>query len=208
MTKLIGRNTTVPTQQTQIFSTATDNQPAVSVHVLQGEREMAKDNRTLGRFDLVGIPPAPRGVPQIEVSFDIDANGIVQVSAKDLGTGRSQEIAIKSASGLNESEINSMIEDAAKFAEEDKTKREYSECLNEAEILLYSTEQTIKDFADKFSDSDLAEIQLAMEELREAKDTGDRDTESLKVATGHLQAIMHKFAELMYSAPDSTDSIT
>jgi molecular chaperone DnaK len=205
MTKLITRNTTVPTQRTQIFSTATDNQPAVSVHVLQGEREMAKDNRTLGRFDLVGIPPAPRGVPQIEVSFDIDANGIVQVSAKDLGTGRSQEIEIRTASGLKESEIKRMIDDAAKFAEEDKTKRQYSECLNEAEILLYSTEQTIKDFSDKFSDSDLAEIQLAMEELREAKDSGERDTEALKVATGHLQAIMHKFAELMYSAPDSSD---
>jgi len=208
MTKLIGRNTTVPTHQMQIFSTATDNQPAVSVHVLQGEREMAKDNRTLGRFDLVGIPPAPRGVPQIEVSFEIDANGIVHVSAKDLGTGRSQEIEIRTASGINEAEINRMVNDAEKFAEEDKTKREYSECLNEAEILLYSTEQTIKDFADKFSDSDLAEIQLAMEELRDAKDGHDRDIEVLKIATGHLQAIMHKFAELMYSAPDSTDSIT
>jgi molecular chaperone DnaK len=208
MTRLIARNTTVPTQQTQIFSTATDNQPAVSVHVLQGEREMAKDNRTLGRFDLVGIPPAPRGVPQIEVKFDIDSNGIVHVSAKDLGTGRSQEIEIRTASGLNETEINRMVADAEKFAEEDKVKREYSECLNEAEILLYSTEQTIKDFADKFSESDLAEIQLSMEELREAKERPDRDIESLKVATGHLQAIMHKFAELMYSAPDSSDSIT
>ena len=204
LTRLIGRNTTVPTQQTQIFSTASDNQPAVSVHVLQGEREMAKDNRTLGRFDLVGIPPAPRGVPQIEVCFDIDANGIVHVSAKDLGTGRSQEIAIKTASGLNEAEIKRMIDEAETFAEEDKTKRDYSECLNEAEILLYSTEQTIKDFSDKFSDSDLTEIQLAMEELREAKDSGERDTEALKIATGSLQAIMHKFAELMYSAPDSS----
>ena len=155
MTRLIGRNTTMPTQQTQIFSTATDNQPAVSVHVLQGEREMSKDNRTLGRFDLVGIPPAPRGVPQIEVCFDIDANGIVHVSAKDLGTGRSQEIAIKTASGLNEAEIKRMIDEAETFAEEDKKKRDYSECLNEAEILLYSTEQTIKDFSDKFSESDL-----------------------------------------------------
>jgi molecular chaperone DnaK len=206
MTKLLTRNTTIPTQQTQIFSTATDNQPAVSVHVLQGEREMAKDNRTLGRFDLVGIPPAPRGVPQIEVSFDIDANGIVHVSAKDLGTGRQQEIAIKTASGLNEAEINRMIDEAEHFAAEDRVKRDYSECLNEAEILLYSTEQTIKDFSDKFSDTDLAEIQSAMEELREAKEEGARDIEPLKVATGRLQAIMHKFAELMYSAPDSTDT--
>lgn len=208
MTKLLPRNTTIPTQKTQIFSTATDNQPAVSVHVLQGEREMAKDNRTLGRFDLVGIPPAPRGVPQIEVTFDIDANGIVNVSAKDLGTGRQQEISVKSSSGLNESEIKRMVDEAEKFAEEDRVKREYSECLNEAEILLYSTEQTIKDFADKFTDSDLDEIHAAMEELREAKDTDSRDTETLKIATGRLQAIMHKFAELMYSAPESGDPLT
>jgi molecular chaperone DnaK len=205
MTRLIPRNSTIPTQQTQIFSTATDNQPAVSVHVLQGEREMAKDNRTLGRFDLVGIPPAPRGVPQIEVSFDIDANGIVNVSAKDMGTGRTQEIQVKSASGVSEAEIKRMIEEAEKFADEDKTKRQYSEALNEAEILLYSTEQTIKDFADKFSEDDLAEIQLAMAELREARDDDSRDTEMLKQATGQLQAVMHKFAELMYSAPDSWD---
>jgi molecular chaperone DnaK len=207
MTKLLTRNTTIPTQKTQIFSTATDNQPAVSVHVLQGEREMAKDNRTLGRFDLVGIPPAPRGVPQIEVTFDIDANGIVNVSAKDLGTGRRQDISVKSASGLSENEINRMVEEAEKFAEEDQVKREYSECLNEAEILLYSTEQTIKDFADKFTDTDLDEIQLAMEELREAKENDARDAEALKIATGRLQAIMHKFAELMYSAPESPDAL-
>jgi molecular chaperone DnaK len=205
MTRLIPRNSTIPTQQTQIFSTATDNQPAVSVHVLQGEREMAKDNRTLGRFDLVGIPPAPRGVPQIEVSFDIDANGIVNVSAKDMGTGRTQEIQVKSASGVSEAEIRRMIEEAEKFADEDKTKRQYSEALNEAEILLYSTEQTIKDFADKFSEGDLEEIQMAMIELREARDDEGRDTELLKQATGKLQAVMHKFAELMYSAPDSWD---
>lgn len=206
MTKLITRNTTIPTAKTQIFSTATDNQPAVSVHVLQGEREMSKDNRTLGRFDLVGIPPAPRGVPQIEVCFDIDANGIVNVFAKDLGTGRTQEISVKSASGLSKAEVSRMIDEAEKYAEEDRTKRDYSECLNEAEILLYSTEQTIKDFADRFSASELEEIHAAMEELREARDGGDRETEPLKQATGRLQAIMHKFAELMYSAPDSPDS--
>jgi molecular chaperone DnaK len=208
MTKLLTRNTTIPTEKMQIFSTATDNQPAVSVHVLQGEREMSKDNRTLGRFDLVGIPPAPRGVPQIEVSFDIDANGIVNVSAKDLGTGRTQEISVKTASGLSEADVKRMIDEAETYAEEDQTKRDYSECLNEAEILLYSTEQTIKDFADRFSTSDLEEIQVAMEELREARDGGDRETEPLKQATGSLQAIMHKFAELMYSAPDSPDSLS
>jgi molecular chaperone DnaK len=208
MTKLITRNTTIPTKKGQIFSTATDNQPAVSVHVLQGEREMSKDNRTLGRFDLVGIPPAPRGVPQIEVSFDIDANGIVHVSAKDLGTGKQQQIEIKQASGLSPGEIERMVEDAEKYVEEDKAKRAFSETLNEAEILLYSTEQTIKDFAEKFTKADLEEIKDAMAQLSKAKDGGDRDVEELKKATERLQAIMHKFAELMYSAPDSSDSLT
>jgi molecular chaperone DnaK len=203
MTKLIQRNTTIPTKKTQIFSTATDNQPAVSVHVMQGEREMAKDNRTLGRFDLVGIPPAPRGVPQIEVAFDIDANGIVNVSARDLGTGRTQEIAIKTASGLNESEIDRMVAEAEKFAGEDESKRQFSQVLNESEILLYSTEQTIKDFADKFTEGDIAEIKQAMEEVEDAKDSADRDLDALKAATSKLQTLMHRFAELMYSAPDS-----
>ncbi|MDH3198987.1 MAG: Hsp70 family protein, partial [Candidatus Krumholzibacteria bacterium] len=157
------------------------------------------------RFDLVGIPPAPRGVPQIEVVFNIDANGIVHVSAKDLGTGRKQEIAIKKASGLSEGEIKRMLDDAEKYAEEDQKKREFSEVLNAAESLLYSTEQTIRDFAEKFSQSDIAEIKAAMEALEDAKENSNRDVESLKLATGTLQAIMHKFAELMYSAPDSTE---
>jgi molecular chaperone DnaK len=205
MTALIDRNTTIPTIKSQIFSTATDNQPAVSVHVLQGEREMAKDNRTLGRFDLVGIPPAPRGVPQIEVSFDIDANGIVHVSAKDLGTGKRQQIEIKQASGLSQGEIERMVEEAEKYGAEDALKRAFSTTLNEAEIMLYSTEQTIKDFADKFTADDLKEIEAAMKELSDIKDAGDRDVDALRVATEKLQAIMHKFAELMYSAPDTTD---
>jgi molecular chaperone DnaK len=178
MTKLITRNTTVPTRKTQIFSTASDNQPAVSVHVLQGERELSKDNRTLGRFDLVGIPPAPRGVPQIEVTFDIDANGIVNVSAKDLGTGRQQQIAIKVASGI-------------------------SEAVNQAEILVYSTEQTLKDFAERFQARDLEEIKSAIADVRGARMGDARDVTELKQATGRLQSIMHRFAELMYSAPDS-----
>jgi molecular chaperone DnaK len=192
----------------KIFSTATDNQPAVSVHVMQGEREMSKDNRTLGRFDLVGIPPAPRGVPQIDVSFDIDANGIVNVTARDLGTGRKQEIAIKTASGLSEGEIQRMVDEAEKFAEEDAAKREFSQVLNEAEILLYSTEQTIEDFADKFTPTDLEEIKNAVAELHEACDRPDRDIDSLRVSLGTLQAIMHKFAELMYSAPDGGDYLS
>ena len=144
MTKLIQRNTTVPTRKTQIFSTASDNQPAVSVHVLQGERELSKDNRTLGRFDLVGIPPAPRGVPQIEVTFDIDSNGIVNVSAKDLGTGRKQQIAIKVASGLSEGEIKRMVEDAETLRRGGPEEAPVQEAVNQAEILLYSTEQTLQ----------------------------------------------------------------
>ncbi|MEE9268675.1 MAG: molecular chaperone DnaK [Candidatus Krumholzibacteria bacterium] len=205
MTTLIERNTTIPTIKSQIFSTATDNQPAVSVHVLQGEREMAKDNRTLGRFDLVGMPPAPRGVPQIEVSFDIDANGIVHVSARDLGTGKRQQIEIKQASGLSGAEIERMVAEAEKYGVEDAAKRAFSTTLNEAEILLYSTEQTIKDFKDKFTSDDLKEIDAAMKELSEVIKSSDREVDPLKVATEKLQAIMHKFAELMYSAPNATD---
>lgn len=203
MTKLIERNTTIPTKQSQIFSTATDNQPAVSVHVLQGEREMAKDNRTLARFDLVGIPPAPRGVPQIEVSFDIDSNGIVGVSARDLGTGKQQKIDLKQASGISEAEIERMISDADKFSEEDKVKKLYSQALNEAEILMYSTERTINDFADKFTKDDLEEIRVAMSSLRELRDASEKDVDAMKLETENLQTIMHKFAELMYSTPDT-----
>ncbi len=208
MTVLIPRNTTIPTRKTQIFSTATDNQPAVSVHVLQGERELARDNRTLGRFDLVGIPPAPRGVPQIEVTFDIDANGIVNVSARDLGTGREQKIEIRTASGLSEAEIQKMIEEAERFAEEDQARRVYAEALNEAEILLYSTEQTIKDFGDKFSESELEEIREAMDAVRQAIESGERDADALRLVTGSLQSIMHRFAEHMYSTPDPGDFVS
>ena len=203
MTRLIQRNTTVPTRKTQIFSTAGDNQPAVSVHVLQGERELSKDNRTLGRFDLVGIPPAPRGVPQIEVTFDIDSNGIVNVSAKDLGTGRKQQIAIKVASGLSEAEIKRMVDDAERFAEEDKKKRLFTEAVNQAEILLYSTEQTLRDFAERFSARDLEDIHNAIADVRVARNAEEKEIDEIRNATGRLQSIMHRFAELMYSAPDS-----
>ena len=203
MTKLIPRNTTVPTRKTQIFSTASDNQPAVSVHVLQGERELSRDNRTLGRFDLVGIPPAPRGVPQIEVTFDIDANGIVKVSAKDLGTGRQQEIAIKVASGISEAEIKRMVEEAEKYADEDAKKREFQETVNQAEILVYSTEQTLRDFAERFQARDLEEIRACIAHVRAVRAGDQRDVAALKAATGQLQSIMHRFAEVMYTAPDS-----
>ena len=203
MTRLIQRNTTIPTKQSQIFSTATNNQPAVSVHVLQGEREMATDNRTLGRFDLVGIPPAPRGVPQIEVTFDIDSNGIVHVSAADLGTGKVQDVVIKRHGGLMTSEIDRMVMEAEKFADNDKTRREYSRALNEAQILLYSTEQTIKEFVEKFTPDDLIEVKAAMKRVAEIRDDENRKISELKGATEDLQAIMHKFAELMYSGSDT-----
>jgi molecular chaperone DnaK len=206
MTRLITRNTTVPTRKTQIFSTASDNQPAVSVHVLQGERELSKDNRTLGRFDLVGIPPAPRGVPQIEVTFDIDSNGIVNVSAKDLGTQRKQQIAIKVASGLSEGEIKRMVDDAERFADEDKKKRLFTEAVNQAEILLYSTEQTLRDFAERFTARDLEEIHNAIADVRVTRNSESHDVDAINAATARLQNVMHRFAEMMYSAPDSNQS--
>jgi molecular chaperone DnaK len=201
LTRLIDRNTTIPTIKSQIFSTATDDQPAVSVHVLQGEREMAKDNRTLGRFDLVGIPPAPRGVPQIEVTFDIDANGIVHVSAQDLGTGKAQAIVIKQHGGLTQNEIDRMIGEAEKYADEDRAKKAYSQALNDAQNLLYSSEQTIRDFPDKLAARDLEEIESAMARLAAARDAGPANSGELLEATENLQSYMHKFAEVIYSTP-------
>ncbi|MCE9499803.1 MAG: Hsp70 family protein, partial [Leptospira sp.] len=167
LTRLIERNTTIPTKKSQVFSTAADNQNAVSVHVLQGEREMARDNRTLGRFDLVGISPAPRGVPQIEVTFDIDANGIVHVSAKDLGTGKEQKIRIESSSGLSEEEIQKMVKEAEAHAAEDKQARQLAEAKNETESLTYTLEKTLSEAGDKIGAS---EKQLAEDEIKRAKD--------------------------------------
>jgi molecular chaperone DnaK len=201
MTKLIERNTTIPTIKSQIFSTATDDQPAVSVHVLQGEREMSKDNRTLGRFDLVGIPPAPRGVPQIEVTFDIDANGIVHVSAQDLGTGKAQAIVIKQHGGLTQNEIDRMVAEAEKHADEDRAKKAYSQALNEAQSLSYSSEQALREFSDKLSPEDREEINGAIERLNSVMDAGQAKSGELLEATQSLQAYMHKLAELIYSAP-------
>ncbi len=195
-TKLIERNTTIPTRKSQIFSTAADNQTAVSIHVLQGEREMASQNRTLGRFDLVGIPPAPRGVPQIEVSFDIDANGIVHVSAKDLGTGKEQKIRIESSSGLNEDEINKMVKEAETHAEEDKRAREAAEARNEADNLIYSTEKSLSDFGDKITDEDREKINGAIQALRTALESGD--AAEIKGKMEDLKQASHTLAEEVY----------
>ena len=198
MTKLINRNTTIPTKKSQIFSTAVDGQTAVSIHVLQGEREMADQNRTLGRFDLVGIPAAPRGVPQIEVTFDIDANGIVHVSAKDTGTGKEQHIQITSSSGLSEDEINRMVKDAEANADADKKKREAVDARNEADSLVYQTEKTLKEAGDKVSAADKEKIQSACADLKKALE-GD-NVEEIKAKSEALKQASYKMAEEMYKA--------
>jgi molecular chaperone DnaK len=196
MTRLIPRNTTIPTRKSQIFSTAADGQTAVSIQVLQGEREMANQNRTLGRFDLVGIPPAPRGVPQIEVTFDIDANGIVHVSAKDLGTGKEQKIRIESSSGLNDQDIDRMVKEAELHAEEDKKEKEKAETRNEADSMIYSTEKNIKDLGDKVNAEDKSKAEEAIAELRRALEDGD--IEAIKGKTEALKQVSYKIAEEIY----------
>ncbi|MDR2484770.1 MAG: molecular chaperone DnaK [Treponema sp.] len=196
MTKLIPRNTTIPTRKSQIFSTAADGQTAVSIQVLQGEREMANQNRTLGRFDLVGIPPAPRGVPQIEVTFDIDANGIVHVSAKDLGTGKEQKIRIESSSGLSDTDIDRMVKEAELHAEEDKREREKAEVRNEADTMIYSTEKNIKDLGDKVDAADKSKAEEAIADLRRVLEDGD--IQAVKDKTEVLKQISYKIAEEVY----------
>ena len=196
MTVLINRNTTIPTHKNQVFSTAADNQPSVTIRVLQGERKMANDNRELGRFDLVGIPPAPRGVPQIDVSFDIDANGIVHVSAKDLGTGKEQKIRIESSSGLSEDEINRMVQDAEKHAEEDKKKKEEVEAKNNADHMIYQTEKLLKESGDKLQPSDKSEIESKVSALKSAIESNN--TDNIKKSTDELQASWSKASETLY----------
>jgi molecular chaperone DnaK len=180
-----------------VFSTASDNQTAVSIHVLQGEREMATDNKTLGRFELVGIPPAPRGIPQIEVTFDIDANGIVHVMAKDLGTGREQSIKITASSGLSKEEIEKALKESEAHAAEDKKKRELAEARNEADTLIYSVEKSVADYGSKLTEAERADIQKALEHAKSVKDGTDID--AIKKAVADLSKASHKLAEEVYS---------
>ena len=199
-TKLIERNTTIPTRKSQIFSTASDGQTAVSIHVLQGERELASQNRTLGMFNLEGIAPAPRGVPQIEVTFDIDANGIVHVSAKDLGTGKEQKIRIESSSGLSEADIEKMVKEAEAHAEDDKKARETIEAKNNAETLCYSTEKALKEYGDKISAQEKANIEAAVKDLRDALASSNASPEEIKSKTEKLQEVSMQLGQKVYEA--------
>jgi molecular chaperone DnaK len=196
-TPLIERNTTVPTKKTEIFSTASDNQPSVEIHVLQGERKMADQNKSIGRFHLDGIPPAARGVPQVEVTFDVDANGILHVSAKDLGTGREQKITITASSGLSDSEIKEMVKDAEEHAEDDKKRRETAETRNMADNLVYQTEKLIKDQGDKMPEDKKRPVQEAVEKVKTALKGDDND--SIKSAMDELNTVMQAFTAELYS---------
>ena len=198
MTKIIERNTTIPTKKSQVFSTAADNQTAVDIHVLQGERSMAYDNTTLGRFQLSEIPPAPRGIPQIEVTFDIDANGIVHVTAKDLGTGKEQKVTITSGTNLSEEEIEKKVKEAEMNAEADKQKKEKIEALNQAESTIYQTEKTLNELGDKVSAEDKSAIESALENLKSVKDKESSTAEELKTAMDEVMNKFHKISEQMY----------
>ena len=196
MTTIIPRNTTIPTRKSQIFTTAADNQSSVTIHVLQGERQMVKDNKSIGRFDLVGIPAAPRGVPQIEVTFDIDANGILNVSAKDVGTGKEQSIRIEASSGLSEEEIEKMVKDAELHADEDKKRKELVEIKNQADTLVYSTEKSLNEHGDKVDQETRANIEAALNDLKDALKSDDKDLIQSKIEA--LSSASHKLAEEIY----------
>jgi molecular chaperone DnaK len=205
-TKLIEKNTTIPTKKSEIFTTAADGQTSVEIHVLQGEREMAQYNRTLGRFNLVGIPSAPRGVPQVEVAFDIDANGIVNVSAKDLGTGKEQKITITASSGLGEEEIEKMVKDAELHAEEDKKKKEEVEVKNQADTLVYNTEKLLKENREKLQESDIKAAEDAIKDTKAAMESGD--VNQIKEKMEVLTKASHHLAEVMYKQTQSQQQQT
>ncbi len=196
-TKIIERNTTIPTRKSQVFSTAADNQTAVTIHVLQGEREMADGNKTLGRFELFGIPPAPRGIPQVEVSFDIDANGIVHVAAKDLGTGQEQSIRITAPSGLSKDEISNLVKEAELHAEEDHRKKELAEARNQADSLIYTTQKTLADLGDKVDAATKADVEAKIAPLKTAIE--GTDVAAIKQHADELMKASHKLAEQMYA---------
>src|SRR5438552_18920485 len=205
-TKIIDKNTTIPARQSQVFSTAVDNQPIVNVHVLQGEREMASDNKTLARFELVGIPPAPRGVPQIEVAFDIDANGIVHVSAKDLGTGKQQSIRIVASSGLTEQEIQKMIAEAESNKTSDKKKKELADIKNNADGLIYTTEKALEEYSTLLPAKDMAEIRGDLEALKAVSQT--EDLPKIKAAVQRLEGSAYRIADALYSSADAGEKKT
>lgn len=204
MTKIIPRNTTIPTKKSQVFTTAADSQTSVTIHVLQGEREMSRDNKSIGRFDLVGIPPAPRGVPQIEVTFDIDANGILHVTAKDLGTGKEQSIRITPSSGLTEDDINKMVKEAELHAEEDKKNKELIEIRNQADNLIYSCEKSLKEHGDKIDAATKSDIEKALDELKKVQN--EDDIEKIKASIENLTKVSHKLAEEMYKSASASEA--
>jgi len=205
-TKLIEKNTTIPTKKSQVFSTAEDNQPAVSIRVLQGEREMAADNKSLGNFELVGIPPAPRGTPQIEVTFDIDANGIVSVSAKDKGTGKEQKIQIQASGGLTEEEIQKMVKEAEANKEEDKKKRETIDARNQADSIIFSTEKSLKEHGDKVTEEEKKAIEAGISDLKKSLESTDTDTEEVKKKTQDLIQVSMKLGEAVYKSQQKDPS--
>jgi molecular chaperone DnaK len=204
MTTLIERNTTIPTRKSEIFSTATDNQTNVEVHVLQGERPLAQDNRTLGRFQLVGLPSAPRGVPQVEVAFDIDANGIVNVTAKDMATGKEQKITISGSSGLSKDDVDRMVKEAQSHASEDQTRRDLIDARNQADSLAYQVEKTVNDNREKVAVGELSTIEAAIADLRKVSQT--EDLAGIKSATEALQKASHAMAEQLYKTQGSQGS--
>jgi molecular chaperone DnaK len=198
-TKLIDRNTTIPVKKSQVFSTAADNQPAVDIHVLQGERQMAAYNKTLGRFQLVGIPPAPRGIPQIEVAFDIDANGIVHVTAKDLGTGKSQSIKIVASQKLDDSELERMRKEAEQFADEDKKRKEEVEAINSADALVYSSKELMKEMEGKVSQDKIDKAKASIEELKKLLEPERKDSEAIKRKLEEVNSAMQEASKELYS---------